>query len=379
MRSYFEKKLQALEEAGLFREFKHIPETGINLSSNDYLGLAADKDLQKEFYSGLNDGNFDLFRCGSTSSRLLSGNHSGYELLEHDLADAYGREDAIVFNSGYHANVGILPALTTKRDLILSDKLNHASIVDGCQLCDAKVLRFRHNDMDHLVSLLERNHNDFDNIFIIVESVFSMDGDWFDLKSLCEIKKKYSAFLLVDEAHGTGVFGEKGLGLCEELKLIDDVDMIIGTFGKALASAGAYAICDSVVKKWLINAMRPLIFTTALPPVIVNWNRFVFNKMIGMKTEREHLKKLGDFCRQNLADVYPTAGKSQIIPVITGDNHSALALSEKVRENGFTAFAIRPPTVPKGSSRLRLSLSAAMTEEDLQPLFSLIREFKNAD
>ncbi len=377
MYNVFEDKLQALEQAGQFREFKQIPEQSLNLSANDYLGLAADKSLQQQFYAQMNEDTFYQFRCGSTSSRLLSGNHAGYELLEQDLATAYNSEAAIVFNSGYHANIGILPALTTKNDLILSDKLNHASILDGCKLCDAKVLRFRHNDMEHLTSLIEKNRTDYDNIFIIVESVFSMDGDWANLKQLCEIKKKHNAFLLVDEAHGTGLFGENGLGLCEELGLLEEVDMIIGTFGKALASAGAYAICNSVVKKWLINTMRSLIFTTALPPVAVNWNRFVFNKMLNMQNGRQHLKELSEFCRESLKGLYPTAGNSQIIPVITGDNHSALKLSEKVRKNGYTVFAIRPPTVPKGSSRLRISLSAAMKKVELVKLFGIIEEFKN--
>ena len=373
----FKQKLAELKEAGQFREFKEIPENSLNLSANDYLGLATDKELQNEFYRQMNSDNADFYRCGSSSSRLLSGNHSGYELLETDLTNAYNREAAIVFNSGYHANIGILPALTTKRDLILCDKLNHASIIDGCRLCDAKVLRFRHNDMNHLTSLIEKNSSDYDNIFIIVESVFSMDGDWINLKELCEIKEKYRAFLIVDEAHGTGVFGEKGLGLCEELNLIDRIDMIVGTFGKALSSAGAYAICDAEVKNWLINTMRSLIFTTALPPVIVNWNRFVFNRVLNMKAERQHLKELGEFCRENLEGLYPTAGTSQIIPVITGDNHSALKLSEKVRENGYTVFAIRPPTVPVNSSRLRISLSAKMQKTDLEKLFEVIKEFKH--
>lgn len=198
----FKQKLAKLKEAGQFREFKEIPENSLNLSANDYLGLAADKELQSEFYQKMNSDNADLYRCGSTSSRLLSGNHSGYKLLETDLATAYNREAAIVFNSGYHANIGILPALTTKRDLILCDKLNHASIIDGCRLCDAKVLRFRHNDVNHLTSLIEKNRSDYDNIFIIVESVFSMDGDWINLKELCrKCRQSYRFYQLSSTLH----------------------------------------------------------------------------------------------------------------------------------------------------------------------------------
>ena len=368
------EELSKLEEAGQLRGLKEFEGSATNFSTNDYLGLGADEALQAEFYSLHDAKSSPLYRCGSTSSRLLSGNHQGYGKLEEALASAYNCQAALVFNSGYHANIGLLAALSTKKDLILSDKLNHASIVDGCKLASAKTIRFKHADLSHLKTLLEKNHQDFERIFIITESIFSMDGDLADLISLVGLKKKYNAFLIVDEAHGVGVRGQKGLGLCEELNLIQEVDLIVGTFGKALASSGAYAICSNEVKLWLINQMRSLIFTTALSPVIVQWNLFIFEKMQAMNSRRLHLKALADFCCEGLKAHFPVSGQSHIIPIMVGENHKTVDLAAKAREEGFILFPIRPPTVPVGTSRLRLSLSSALTEEQILPLLKLLVE-----
>lgn len=374
MKNRYQTELDQLREQSQLRSLKVIDPSMVNLSSNDYLGIGTDEALQDEFLMGFSDmTRRSLFRLGSTSSRLLTGNHSGYSELEEDLALLYNREAGLVFNSGYHANVGILPALSTKKDLILSDKLNHASIVDGARLCEAKVMRYRHNDYEHLETLLKKYAADADQVFIITESIFSMDGDLADLSKLVELKNRYNAMLLVDEAHGVGVLGKSGCGLCEATGLIDQIDIIIGTFGKAFASMGAFAICDQVIKDYLINKMRPLIFSTSLPPMTINWNRFVLDKQRQMNDRREHLKLLGENCRMALLGTnFEVIGQSQIIPIICGENSKATALATKAQEAGFVVYPIRPPTVPKGSARLRLSLTANLDWNEIAPLFEKV-------
>jgi len=363
-------ELDALREKDQFRVLRDIKKDDLlNLSSNDYLGIAAMPELREEFYENLQNCPTDEdYALSSSSSRLLTGNHPAYIKLEQTLSNMYNDRAALVFNSGYHANIGILPALSTKKDLILCDKLNHASIIDGIRLADATFKRYPHLDYDALANLLEKNSSEYENIFIISESIFSMDGDAADLRKLVEIKQKYNATLIIDEAHSVGVFGETGCGLAEEQGVLDQVDIIVGTFGKAFCSAGAYAIMDVVVRDYLINKMRSFIFTTALPPVVVNWSRFVLTKTIGMKKRREHLFKIS----KKLHDGLKTIGDSQIIPFIVGENAAALALSDKLREAGVLAFAIRPPTVPAGTARLRFSLSAALTEEDIDKILNLM-------
>ena len=364
-------ELDVLREKDQFRVLRELKSGDglLNLSSNDYLGLAAMPELREEFYKKLQDSpNDDTYALSSSSSRLLTGNHSGYLELEQALSKMYNDRAALVFNSGYHANIGILPALSTKKDLILCDKLNHASIIDGIRLADAQFKRYPHLDYKALANLLEKNSGKYENIFIISESIFSMDGDAADLRKLVELKQKYNATLIVDEAHSVGVFGATGCGLAEDQGVLDQVDIIVGTFGKAFCSAGAYAIMDTEVRDYLINKMRSFIFTTALPPVVVNWSRFVLSKTIGMKKRRQHLFKIS----AKLRDGLKTIGDSQIVPLIVGENAAAVALSEKLREAGILVFPIRPPTVPAGTARLRFSLTAALTEKDIDKILNLM-------
>jgi 8-amino-7-oxononanoate synthase len=363
------EELQQLTEANRLRSLKDISgEWRMNLSSNDYLGAAANNEWQAEFYQSVNEPRFsDEFNLTASSSRLLTGNHSGYLQLETELSRLYNGREALVFNSGYHANIGILPAISTAKDLILSDKLNHASIIDGLRLADAKFKRYRHNDYDQLEQLLANNSANYRQIFIITESLFSMDGDVADLNRLVTLKKRYNSILIVDEAHAVGVFGKHGAGICEAQGVIADIDIIIGTFGKALASLGAYAIINGELKNYLINKMRSLIFTTALPPAVVNWSRFVLEKIIKCHAERQHLQQLSTFCRNELAKYQiTTRGNSHIIPIIIGEDKKSVVIAEKLRNEGFLVFPIRPPTVPPNSSRLRLSLNAKMNKNDLK-------------
>lgn len=266
----------ALEENGRLRILREIAPEGhglcrydgrefLNFSSNDYMGIAADAELRREFYAQYPDAATPELALSSASSRLLTGNTPAYVRLEEKLSALYNRRAALVFNSGYHANIGILPALSSDRDLILSDKLNHASIIDGMRLADAEFRRYRHLDCEQLEKILADRRAAYRRVFLVTESVFSMDGDAADLKKLVGLKKKYDCILVVDEAHSVGVRGPNGTGLSAELGVADDIDILIGTFGKAFGSTGAYAIMEPEVRTYLVNHMRPLIFTTGCP------------------------------------------------------------------------------------------------------------------
>lgn len=377
--------LSQLEQSGNLRQLRNTRSEGkyifhegkryLNLSSNDYLGIACDEQLQREFVATL--GNTAEFLFGSTSSRLLTGNAPSYTELEQKLATLFGREAALVFNSGYHANIGVLPALTVKGDLILADKLVHASIIDGLRLCEAKWERYRHNDLDHLERLIIKNKNNYNRIFIVTESVFSMDGDVADLPALCDLKEKYDAILYVDEAHAFGAVGRYGLGLCDETNTTQRIDLIVGTFGKAIASQGAYLIADREVVSYLVNTMRPLIFTTALPPVNLHWTSFVVDALAEMNADRIKLAALGNLLRSELERVgVETRGSSHIVPVVAGENHEAIRLAELMQENGFWALPIRYPTVPKGEARIRISLNPQITEDEVFEIVKVVEQWK---
>jgi len=345
----------------------------LNLSSNDYLGIGSRQDLFQQFLAESAEqlGNYALT---SSSSRLLTGNHPLYDQLEEKLASLYQRDAGLVFNSGYHANTGILPALSTRHDLILSDKLNHASIIDGSRIADATFKRYRHLDYDHLESQLQQAKDKYQQIFIISESIFSMDGDLADLERLCDLKDHYQATLIVDEAHGAGTFGAEGQGLCETQKVMDRIDLIIGTFGKALASAGAYAVMDKLMRDYLINTMRTIIFTTALPPINLGWSLSALERQQSMSAERTHLQTISSLLRESFAERgIQTDGSSHIVPAILGPDDLALGKAALLRENGILALPVRPPTVPENTSRLRFSLRADLTWEELSRIPQLLR------
>ncbi|WP_321300330.1 8-amino-7-oxononanoate synthase [Marinifilum fragile] len=364
----YKEELRNLEDSGNLRSLKKISDKDfkVNLSSNDYLGVRK-KNIPRP------KGN----AFGSGSSRLLTGNFQEYDMLEAELERLYSRS-ALFFNSGYHANIGILSALSGKGDLILSDKLNHASIIDGIRLSNAENMRFRHLDYKHLETILQSKRDQYDRVFIVSESIFSMDGDEANLFRLIELKKQYNCFLYLDEAHSLGVRGENGLGLAEELDLMHKIDLLVGTFGKAMNSIGAFVICDSIIKKYLINRMRSLIFTTALPPIVVNWNIIMLRTIIKMRIEREHVISLAKTLRNKLIELgLKTDGNSNIVPVIIGDSQKCVNLAEYLQKKGFLVFPIRPPAVPVGTSRLRLSICADLDWEDLQDVPKLIKEYCN--
>ncbi len=383
-----QKELAALTETGRLRQLQplelHKRQQGVvletesngvmlNLSSNDYLGLAGDFALVEQFFQQYNSSAAEKMELGSTSSRLLAGDREVAHSLERELAQSYGAEAALLFNSGYHCNIGILPALYGRGDLILSDKLNHASIVDGCRLSLAKTKRYHHLDYDQLRWLLEKHRSSARRAVIVSESVFSMDGDVASLKRLVELKEEFDTQLYIDEAHGFGVYGEKGLGKAEETGLLQQIDYLVGVFGKAAASQGAFVVCSDIIRRYLVNSARSLIFTTALPPLVTAWNLFAFQYIKQAAAKRRELFALAGKLRDELRkNGLQTDGETNIVPVIIGDDAITGALAERMRQSGFFILPIRPPTVPANTSRFRLSLTAGMRWEQLAPLPALI-------
>ena len=377
----YEELLERLRNEGNLRSISKVVHSGrwifdgenrmLNLSSNDYLGLASRADWQEAF---IDEWQSRKYSFSSSSSRLLTGNFEVCDELEALLAVRYGREAALLFNSGYHANTGILPALADKQhDLILADKLVHASLIDGIRLCGANFRRYRHNDMLQLETLLSQYAADYDQVFVVTESIFSMDGDVPDLRRLVALKRQFpNVVLYVDEAHAVGVRGATGLGMAEEMGCMGDIDLLVGTFGKALASMGAYVVCSSIVREYLVNRMRPLIFSTMLPPVQVAWTRFVFERLPELGGEREHLKRISRLLASALQGRGGEISASHIVPFIVGENEACIEVAEQLQRKGFYCLPIRQPTVPQGTARIRFSLTADVTEEEIQELLDVI-------
>jgi 8-amino-7-oxononanoate synthase len=381
MTSRYAKKLHELEEKGRLRELVplercsagHVLFKGskkhLNLSSNDYLGIGQDELLRQRFYKRLEKEGGENLIFAAASSRLLTGDSLAAHRLEEDLAKAYKSESVLLFNSGYHANIGILPALFGKGDLILSDKLNHASIHDGLNLSRADHKRFRHVDYEQLHCLLSKYRDQYDQVVIVTESVFSMDGDEADLRHLIHLKNEFDTKLYLDEAHAVGVYGEKGLGKAEEKGFLSDIDFLVGTFGKALASIGAFVCCSKEIHDYLVNHSRSFIFTTGLPPVTLNWNQFVFQHMLTMTKERQHLQEISMQLRNALSEKgIATRGSTNIVPVLIGDDSQALEQAKNMQKLGYLVLPVRPPTVPEGTARFRFSICANMQWTDLQKL-----------
>ncbi len=379
------EELALLQQSGMMRRLQPLSGRGggrvdchgrrlINLSSNDYLGLAGDQALLDEFYAQRSRENaMERYSLGTASSRLLTGDCAIAHDLEQLLQQLYRSDGALLFNSGYHANIGIIPALFTKRDLILSDKLNHASLHDGLQIGRAQFKRFHHGDYDHLRSLLDAHRGSCDRLLIVSESVFSMDGDCADLKTLVELKQRYNGMLYLDEAHAVGLYGEQGLGMAEKEGCLEEIDLLVGTFGKACGSVGAFLVCSAEIRDYLINRSRSLIFTTALPPVVLSWNHFVMSRLAAMGEKREHLQRLSDGLRQQLVEHgLQTGGATNIVPVIIGDAAKTVAGAKLLQDRGYYILPVRPPTVPAGTSRFRLSLTADLKTDDLADLPGLI-------
>lgn len=379
----FFEELKLLKEQNNFRILPTLIHQGkeliingqrmLNLSSNDYLGLANDTVLLNAFWQTVKP---EEVKFSSSSSRLLTGNFAAYGELEDLLSSLFGTETALVFNCGYHANTGILPAICNTKTLILADKLVHASLIDGIRLSEAKCIRYRHNEYSQLERLVETHHKQYEQVIIVTESIFSMDGDEADLPRLVKLKQKYPNILLyVDEAHAVGVRGAGGLGCAEAYGCIADIDFLVGTFGKALASAGAYVVCRQVIRDYLINKMRPFIFTTGLPPVTLQWTSFVLRHLAEYQKKREYLATISKRLRVALREKgYSSTSVSQIVPMVAGESVTAIQIAKELQRKGFYALPVRPPTVPESTSRIRFSLTADVTDEEVEKLISTVND-----
>lgn len=361
------RSLNALEIEG-----KYVTQNNrrlLNLSSNDYLGISTYKDVGQEFLK-----NYDK-PLSVPSARLLCANTSSYEKLEELLKNKFNKEAALLFNSGYHANVGIYSALAKKGDVVFCDRLNHASIIDGIHLGGADLIPFKHANYEDLESKLIRYSKKYANVIISTEALFSMDGDFCDIKKLVELKEKYGAILIVDEAHSFGVYGG-GLGFCAQEGMLDKVDLIMATFGKAVGSYGAFCVGCKVLIDYLINFSRSFIFSTVFPQISAEFAYFVLQNYIFSSDKFQNkLLKLTDIVHKRLCGLN-ILGSSYIVPVVLGENQKALELSKTLMDKGFYCLPIRYPTVAKNSARLRISLSAAIEQADLEPLFALLLNTK---
>ena len=371
MTTPYADRLEAVKAAGTFRTLtdlvidgKYVEMGGhrlLNLSSNDYLGLQAMPELRREF---LESGGADL-PFSSSSSRLLSGNDRAYREFEELLSSAYHKPSALLWDSGFHANSGIIPVLGGKDTFFLLDRLVHASIIEGIKLSGSGFTRFRHNDVQNLEAQLRRFAGEYKQVWVVVESVYSMDGDLAPLREIADLKHLFPNMMLyVDEAHGVGLFGG-GLGLAAETGTLSGVDLLLGTLGKALGSVGAFSLQSPELRSLFISSARPFIYSTALPPFNVAWSRFLFERVLMMDDRRAHLRQIMSLLDPDLESPI----KSVIIPDRIDEAVSALT------EAGYFVRPIRRPTVPAGTERLRLSLTAALTEADLLTLKSLLSTF----
>ena len=352
------------------------------LDTNDHRKSAA-QDLDNDNSSLLHDDDGAAIKARA-SKRVPKG---GSEINDYDaLASEEDRTGykapdvkaraCLYLNSGFDANSGVLSALFGKHDLLLVDKLSHASIIDGMLHSEAKALRYAHNDMQHLEQLLQKHAHEYESVVIVTESVFSMDGDQAKLKEIVALKERYDNVLLyVDEAHSFGLFGDDGLGLCKELNLLDKVDFLMGTLGKAIGSHGAFLICSKEVKDYLVNFMRPLIYSTALPPVNITFSMYVVGllRANAMHYKRDYLRKISSYLHSNLQELGISPSQSQIQPLITGDSQKALKAYAIFKDAGLLAMPIRHPTVPENKARLRLSLNCNLRIDDIELISALVK------
>ena len=376
-------ELQSVKEAGLYRQLRLVEgEQGplltldgrevINFSSNNYLGIANHPALAAAAKAAI-----DRYGCGSGASRLISGNMTLHEELETKLAEFKSTEAALVFNSGFQANIGILSTLAGEGDVILSDALNHASIIDGCRLSKAQTLVYAHCDLNELEAALKQAASARRRM-IVTETIFSMDGDEAPLREIVELAEEFDAMVMVDEAHGTGVFGANGAGVVAKWGLASRVTIQMGTLGKALGGFGAYVAGSRDLCDLLINRCRSFIFTTSLPPAVMAMALAAIDLVQSEPQRREALQQNCQKLKQGLSRLGFELGKSEspILPLIVGDAARCMALSADLLEQGVFAQGIRPPTVPAGTSRLRITSMATHSSEQIERALSVFEEVK---
>jgi 8-amino-7-oxononanoate synthase len=370
--SEIQDRLEELNELGLYRRMRMVsgpqgPRVLLDgrrvllLCSNNYLGLADHRGVREAAAQAAM-----RYGVGAGASRLISGNMTVHRRLEERLASFKGKESCLLFGSGYLANMGVIAALAREGDVVFSDELNHASIVDGCRLARAETFVYDHLDIEHLRWGLDEAGGR--GSLIVTDSVFSMDGDIAPLEEIVELAQRYDVRVLVDEAHATGVLGPGGRGAVAAAGLTEEVDVIVGTLGKALGGYGAYVCCGDEIARYLTNSARTLIFSTGPPPPSVAAALAALELLQEQPRRIERLQYNARELRAALTEegFYLEAGKTQIVPLIVGDSHAALDLCEHALKRGVFAQAIRPPTVPAGSSRLRLAAMATHAPAELR-------------
>ncbi len=348
----------------------------INFSSNDYLSLAGDLRLARAAARAAR-----RFGCGAGASPLVSGYSPPVRALERALAEWEGCEAALVFGSGYAANLAVVGSLVGAGDAVFSDALNHASLIDGCRLSRAAIHVYRHNDLDQLADLLRVEGSRARRRLIVSDTVFSMDGDFARLSGLVELADRFGCLLLIDEAHATGVLGERGRGLAESMSpgsWSPRRPFKVGTLSKALGAQGGFVCGSRRSIDWLVNRARPYIFSTALAPPIAAAARAAVAIVQTEPERRNRVLALAERLRRELQAFGGNVGASccQIVPLIVGGAHEAVALSRRLEEAGFLVPAIRPPSVPEGSARLRISITAGHSESDILHLTTTLRDCK---
>lgn len=335
----------------------------VNFASNDYLGISTKLGLENEFLK-------NRYLLSSASARLLTGSSPEYKALERTVAGIFNKEAALIFNTGYQCNLGVISALIGRGDVVFSDKLNHASIIDGMQLAQGEFFRYKHFDYDNLEKLLKAKRNNYNRAIIVSESVFSMDGDVVDIDKLVELKNKYNCLLMIDEAHAFCAYGKTLAGVSYG----KDVDIITATFGKAVGSFGAVCVSSKEIISYLINKARSFIFSTSIPPLNIAWSNWLLTEKIDFLVAQKHkLETLTTNVHKLIEERgLKTISSTHIIPIVIGSNEDTVKVSEKLRAEGFYIPAIRPPTVPEGTSRLRISLTADCKLEDFEQVLNLV-------
>lgn len=379
--SELQEEIESIKKASLYRKLRSVAgDQGpvlnvdgrevLNFSSNNYLGLANHPKLAAAAKEAI-----DRYGCGSGASRLISGNMTLHEALEERLARFKGTEAALVFNSGFQANTGILSTLAGEGDAIFSDALNHASIIDGCRLSRAKTFVYAHCDLDDLEAALKKSAGCRRRL-IVTESIFSMDGDEAPLASIVKLAERFGASVMVDEAHATGLFGSNGAGVVAKLGIGDRVLVQMGTLGKALGGFGAYVAGSRTLREILVNRCRSFIFTTALPPAVM---AMAMAALDVVESEPERRAALRQNCRSMTQGLHALGYRmgesaSPILPLVVGEADACMRLSERLFERGVFAQGIRPPTVPQGSSRLRVTLMATHTPAHIARALEIFEE-----
>lgn len=361
--------LEKLKDEKRERILKENLNYKMNFSSNDYLSIASDENLIENFYCLYDD--ILKYKLSSSSSRLIDGSYNTVLELEKEVENIY-KKPCIIFNSGYDANSSIIETFFNKDSLILCDRLNHASIYDGCISSKAKLIRYSHLNYAELESLLEKYKDLYKDILVVTETIYSMDGDEADIEKICNLKKKFNFTLMIDEAHS---FGVHSYGRVFEKKLINFVDFLVIPLGKAGSSIGAYVICEDFYKKYIINKSRKFIFSTALAPVNALWSLFILKNLRNFSDRIKNLKNLTKFTHQELKKLkIKTESTSHIISIVIGDLNKCLKIANNLNAKGYLVYPIKEPTVPVGTSRLRISLCANMKKEDI---LNFLMELKN--